>query len=408
MFFYYHCWLSKHSQNFCLFLNFLNIFNIFDEYHWAFCLMNITVHSEQILSFDKLIIEFSLRETIEQFSSVVVIFWDIFIDFVEVQKIIQNVILLSHAMTEKNIKKVIVKNDAEKSALIDNDQMKKSLSTQNDWEHKIDINSIESNYDVKRIKVMFNMRLIEKNFYKMRFKLFDKQNKHVSNNCFLSNFHVNRLLKASEVSYVNHSADFTTDDKIRSTRSNKSEAYKQKIREQWFYKSFDEYLLCGDENADENVYHWNLENIECIDLRESFSSNASLKKIDDDAKESQSQKMQIAKRFKISAQSLDRTRFTLILSLSKIRFTTKFSIVISFAKRRLELILMTDDLDQFIFFVNFSLLVSTTKRRRITKSLSSAQSIQIVKDFSSLSSSIVKRRRVDFVFSSSRFKFTSV
>ena len=77
-------------------------------------------------------------------------------------------------MTRKNIKKIIVKNDAKKFALINNNQMKKSLLTQNDWKHKIDINSIESNYDVKRIKIIFNMRLIEKNFYKMKFKLFDK------------------------------------------------------------------------------------------------------------------------------------------------------------------------------------------------------------------------------------------
>ena len=128
---------------------------------------------------------------------------------------------------------------------------------------------------------------------------------------------------------------------------------------------------------------------------------------DDNVEESQSQKTQITKRFKVFAQFLD-TRFTSIQLLNRIRFTTKFSIVIFFVKRRLSSTLMTDDLDQFISFVNFSSLMSAAKRRRITESSSSTQSAQITKDFSSLLSSIVKRRRVDFVSSSSRFKFISV
>ena len=66
----------------------------------------------------------------------------------------------------------------------------------------------------------------------MRFKLYDEQDEHVSNNCFLSNYHVERLLKINKVSYVNHSADFTADDKIRSTRSNKNETFKEKNYEQ--------------------------------------------------------------------------------------------------------------------------------------------------------------------------------
>ena len=106
--------------------------------------------------------------------------------------------------------------------------MKKSSLTQNDWKHKIDISSIESNYDVKHIKVMFNMRFIEKDFYKMRFKSFDEQNDHVLNNCFLSNFHIEKMLKANEIFHVNHSTDFTIDDKIRSTKNNKNKICKKK------------------------------------------------------------------------------------------------------------------------------------------------------------------------------------
>ena len=93
------------------------------------------------------------------------------------------------------------------------------------------------------------------------------------------------------------------------------------------------------------------------------------KKIDDDIEKQQSQKMQITKYFKILAQFLNKTHFTSILSLNKIHFTTKFNIVISFAKRRFKLTLIINNLDHFIFFVNFSSSMLITKRCRITKSL---------------------------------------
>ena len=79
---------------------------------------------------------------------------------------------------------------------------------------------------------MFNKRLIEKNFYKMRFKLYDEQNDRVSNNYFLSNFYVKRMLKVSEIFDVNHLINFTINDKIRFIKSNKKKICKEKIRDQ--------------------------------------------------------------------------------------------------------------------------------------------------------------------------------
>ena len=90
------------------------------------------------------------------------------------------------------------------------------------------------------------------------------------------------MLKASEIFYVNYSADFTTDNKIRSTKSNKNKVYKEKIREQWFYKSFDEYLLCDDKKTNESVYHWDNEQIECIDSKTSFFIIMLFEKIEND------------------------------------------------------------------------------------------------------------------------------
>ena len=140
------------------------------------------------------------------------------------------------------------------------------------------------------------------------------------------------MLKASEIFYVNYSVDFIINDKIRFTKNNKNKSYKKKIREQWFYKFFDEYLLCDDEETNKNVHHWDFENTECIDLKTSFFTFMLFKKIDDNVEKQQSQKMQITKRFKVSTQFLNKTHFTLILSLNKIHFTTKFNIVILFAK----------------------------------------------------------------------------
>ena len=63
------------------------------------------------------------------------------------------------------------------------------------------------------------------------------------------------MLKVSEIFYVNYSTNFTINDKIRLTKSNKNKIYKKKIREQWFYKSFDEYLLYDDEKINKNVHY---------------------------------------------------------------------------------------------------------------------------------------------------------
>ena len=62
------------------------------------------------------------------------------------------------------------------------------------------------------------------------------------------------MLKVDEISHVNHSTNFIVDDKIRFTKINKSKVYKRKIHEQWYYKFFDEYLLCDDEKINENIY----------------------------------------------------------------------------------------------------------------------------------------------------------
>ena len=63
------------------------------------------------------------------------------------------------------------------------------------------------------------------------------------------------MLKANKIFQINHSIDFIVNDKIRFTENNKSEIYKKKIRERWFYKLFDEYLLYDNEKTNKNVYN---------------------------------------------------------------------------------------------------------------------------------------------------------
>ena len=80
----------------------------------------------------------------------------------------------------------------------------------------------------------------EHEFYQKDFRLYDAQGDQVPNNYFLSDFQVGRMLAAGEASHVNHPADFTAESKIRSSRTNKGEACKEKIHGQWYYKVYDD------------------------------------------------------------------------------------------------------------------------------------------------------------------------
>ena len=48
-------------------------------------------------------------------------------------------------------------------------------------------------------------------------------------NCFLSDLQVDRMLQAGEALHVTHPADFIADGNVRSARTNKGEAFKEKI-----------------------------------------------------------------------------------------------------------------------------------------------------------------------------------